>query len=290
MDIAYYPGCSLHQSSQFYDTQAKMVLQELDIKLVEIDDWSCCGATSAGKFDDFLAVALPARNLGIAENAGFKEMMVPCSGCFSSLRMSQLKLSNNKALLDEINKELSLKVKNNLRLLTILEILLSTQESGLFKSKIKKQLTGIKAGCYYGCMTRFAYDVPVSDNIENPVGMEMLLQAAGAETFDWSYKTACCGASAAINDPETALNLMGKIFKDAVAKKLNCLVTTCPMCQLNLDAYQDKFCTRHGIKERLPVYFITELLGVAFGLDTAVMGFEKHFIDTTGLLKELNLI
>jgi heterodisulfide reductase subunit B len=244
MEVAYYPGCSLHQSSQFYDLQTRRIFSELDIRLKEIYDWSCCGATSAGKFDDFLAVALPARNLGIAEQAGFTEMLIPCSGCYSSHIMSKTRLKQDKALLGEINSELKHKITNSIKLLNILELLLEAAELGRIEPKIKIKLNGIKAACYYGCMTRFAYDVPVSDNVENPQGMEKILGMLGAVSRDWSYKTACCGASAAINDPDTAFNLMAKIVKNAINTGCNCIVTTCPMCQLNLDAYQESIATK----------------------------------------------
>ena len=290
MDIAYYPGCSLHQSSQFYDHQTRKIFSELGITLKEIDDWSCCGATSAGKFDDFLAVALPARNLGLAENEGYDEMLIPCSGCYSSHLMSQTRLQQNNELTSEINDGLAAKVQHKIKLSTILELFLKCTEKGELASKVKVPLKGIKAACYYGCMTRFAYDVPVSDNVENPRSMEMILKTLGAETQDWSYKTACCGASAAVNDPDTAMNLMGKIMKDATSRDFNCIVTTCPMCQLNLDAYQDKFCNKFGIYERLPVYFVTELAGIAMGLTIEELNADKHFIDVIGLVKELNLI
>ncbi len=290
MEIAYYPGCSLHQSSQFYDLQTRKIFSELGITLKEIDDWSCCGATSAGKFDDFLAVALPARNLGLAEKEGFTEMVIPCSGCYSSHLMSQTRLKNNLDLTSEINSELSSKIQNNIKLSTILELLMTCVDNGVLESKIKTKLTGINAGCYYGCMTRFAYDVPVSDNVENPHSMETLMHIFGAETGDWSYKTACCGASAAVNDPDTALNLMGKIMKDATARDFNCIVTTCPMCQLNLDAYQEKFCNRFGIYERLPVYFITELLGLAMGMTAEELQINRHFVDSTSNLNIQDII
>jgi heterodisulfide reductase subunit B len=290
MEVAYYPGCSLHQSSQFYDLQTRKIFTELGIRLKEIDDWSCCGATSAGKFDDFLAVALPARNLGIAEQSGFSEMLIPCSGCYSSHLMCKTRLKQNQPLLDEINTELQHRMTNSIKLLTILELLLEAAQLGRFDTVIKHKLTGLKPACYYGCMTRFAYDVPVSDNVENPQGMETILKLIGCDPRDWSYKTACCGASAAINDPETALNLMGKIMKNAVAAGCNCIVTTCPMCQLNLDAYQEKFCNKAGIYERLPVYFVTELIGVSMGISLKDMNADRHFVDVFGLVKELNIV
>lgn len=284
MELAYYPGCSLHQSSQFYDHQTRLVFETLGVKLQEIKDWSCCGATSAGKFDDFLAVALPARNLGIAECSGYQEMVVPCSGCYSSLLMSQVRMKQDPAIQKEINEDLSNRVSGSLKLLTILDVLLRATRDE--KATVKRPLKGIHAACYYGCMTRFAYDVPVSDDVENPSGMEELLTHFGGKTMDWSYKTACCGASAAINDSETAWSLMAKIMKDALDRKANCIVTSCPMCQLNLDAYQEKFCNAHGIYGRLPIYFITELVGLGLGIPMADLKMDQHFVDVGGLITQ----
>jgi heterodisulfide reductase subunit B len=138
--------------------------------------------------------------------------------------------------------------------------------------------------------TRFPYKVPVPDDVENPQGMETVLKVLGAKPLDWSYKTDCCGASAAVNDEETALNLMARIMKDALAREANCLVVTCPMCQLNMDNYQDPVCEKQGIEERLPVYFITELVGLAMGLSVEELQIDRHFVESTELLKELNII
>jgi heterodisulfide reductase subunit B2 len=124
----------------------------------------------------------------------------------------------------------------------------------------------------------------VSDDVENPQGMETILRALGAEPVDWNDKTSCCGASAAVNDQDTAFNLMAKIMKDATARGANCFVTTCPMCQMNLDLSQESYCSQHGIRERLPVYFITEMVGVALGLSPAELQVDKHFQESVRLL------
>ncbi len=291
MEIAYYPGCSLQASSALYDSQSRRIFTELGIALREIEDWNCCGATSAGKTDDFLAVAMPARNLGIAEASGFSEMVIPCSACYSRTLVAQKCLNDDPALKEEINTELSKKVQGKIKISSILEVLLTKVESGELAEKVSQKLKGLKPVCYYGCMlTKFPYEVPVPDDVENPQGMETVLKSLGVNALDWSYKTDCCGASAAINDDETAFNLMAKIMKDAVARDANCFVTTCPMCQLNLDAYQNKFCEKHGIQERLPVYFITELVGLAMGISPEELQVDRHFIDGCGLLKELVLV
>lgn len=291
MEIAYYPGCTLHASSELYDLQSKRILKELGIELRELDDWNCCGATSAGKTDDFLAVAMPARNLGIAEASGLPELVIPCSACYSRTLVAQARLEQDEQMKNEINSELARKVQGKIKVSSILEVLMPSVDSGKLAGRAEKSLKGLKPACYYGCMlTRFPCDLPVPDNVENPQAMEKLLEELGAEPLDWSYKTDCCGASAAVNDQETALHLMTRIMKDALARGANCFVVTCPMCQLNLDAYQDDFCNRNGICERLPVYFITELIAVAMGLDHKELQIDRHFVDGVKLLKELGLI
>jgi len=290
MEIAYYPGCSLRASAELYDRQNKRVFEALGIHLKEIEDWNCCGATSAGKINDFLAVAMPARNLGIAEASGLSEMVIPCSACYSRTLVAQRQMESDAELKADINEELSAGVQGTIKVSSILEVLLTTVDSGKLAEKVGRELKGLNPVCYYGCiLTRFPIDVPVPDDVENPQGMEKILKVLGVRALDWSYKTDCCGASAAVNDKETANNLMARIMKDAVARGANCFVVTCPMCQLNMDAFQDQFCRQHGIEERLPVYFLTELIGLAAGMDVAELQIDRHFVESTELLKELNL-
>ncbi len=291
MEVAYYPGCSLHASSELYDVQCKAVFRNLGIELKEIDDWNCCGATAAAKTDDFLAIALPARNLGIADATGLSEIMIPCSSCYSRTLVSQKRLSCDPAMKDAINAELGHKIEGKIKVSNILEVLKPKVDSGEIANRAVKKLEGIKAACYYGCLlTRFPCDVDVSDDVENPQGMEIVCKAIGAGTVDWSYKTDCCGASASVNDAEQSQLLMSRIIKDAVARGANCFVATCPLCQFNLDAYQEDVGRKYGIAERLPVYFITELIGLSMGLDPIEMQVDRHLTDAMGLLKELKLI
>ena len=291
MQIAYYPGCSLHASSELYDIQSRMVLKQLGVDLKEIEDWNCCGATSASKTDDFLAIALPARNLGIADASGLSEIVIPCSSCYSRMIVSQKKLLDDPVLKNRINAELTKKVEGKIKISSILEVLVSKASAGEIAEKSIKKLEGLKPVCYYGCLlTRFPCDVEVPDNVENPQGMEIVCKAMGAQPLDWSYKTDCCGASAVINDTDTSLLLMSRILKDALSRGANCFITTCPMCQLNMDAYQDRVGEKYGIQKRLPVYFITELLGIAMGFSPDEMQLNRHFIDSIGLLMELKLI
>lgn len=290
MELGYYPGCSLHASSALYDHQCHKVLGALGITLKEIDDWNCCGATSAGKTDDFLAVAMPARNIGLALAQGMKELVIPCSACYSRTLVAQRRLEKDPDLKKDINAELSKKVGGEIKVSSILEILAPLAKNGALAAKVERTLDDLKPACYYGCMmTRFPVGVEVPDDKENPQGMEAVLAELGARPLDWSYKTDCCGASASVNDQEAAFNLMTKIMRDAVERGANCFVTTCPMCQLNLDAYQDMFCERANICHRMPVYFITELIGLALGMAPEELQIDRHFVDSVKLLKELKI-
>jgi heterodisulfide reductase subunit B len=291
MEIAYYPGCSLHASSELYDIQCKLVFDKLGLELKEIEDWNCCGATGASKTNEFLSIALPARNLGLADATGLSEILIPCASCYSRTLVSQKRLASDAALKDAINAELGHKIEGKIKVSSILEVLRPKVDSGEIAGKAVKKLTGLKPACYYGCLlTRFPVDIDVPDNVENPQGIEVVCKALGADPIDWSYKTDCCGASASVNDAEQSQLLMSRIFKDATARGANCIVTTCPLCQMNVDAYQDEVGVKYGIEKRLPVYFITELIGVSMGIDPVLMQVDRHFVDAMGLLKELNLI
>ena len=235
-----------------------------------------------------MAVAMPARNIGIAEADGFSEIVIPCSACYSRTLVAQKQLENNPELKETINSEFAKKVQGTLKVSSILEVLLPKVTSGELKEKVSVKLPGIQAACYYGCLqTRFPFKIAISDDVENPQGMEKILKVLGVETLDWSFKTDCCGASASVNDEATAFNLMARIMKDALARGANCLVATCPLCQLNLDAYQDRFCKKHGIQQRLPVFFITEIIGLAMGFSPEEMQIDRHFVDGSELIKEL---
>ncbi|MGO9016053.1 MAG: CoB--CoM heterodisulfide reductase iron-sulfur subunit B family protein [Dissulfurispiraceae bacterium] len=291
MEMAYYPGCSLHASSALYDIQCREVLGRLGVDLKEIKDWNCCGATSAAKTNEFLSMALPARNLGIADASGYAEMVIPCASCYSRTLLAQKALESDKDLREKINVELSAKVQGKIRLLSILDLLVEKAKSGAIGSMAPRKLEGLKPACYYGCLqTRYPMDIQLPDDIENPQGMEIVCEALGAQAIDWGYKTDCCGASASVNDSDVSLNLMANILKDAVVRGANCLVTTCPMCQMNMDAYQNAAGENYGIYQRLPVYFITELIGVSMGIDAVELQLDRHFVEATALLRGLKLL
>ena len=130
MEIAYYPGCSLHASSELYDIQCKLVFDRLGLELKEIEDWNCCGATGASKTNEFLSIALPARNLGLADATGLSEILIPCASCYSRTLVSQKRLASDVVLKDAINAELGHKIEGKIKVSSILEVLRAKVDSG----------------------------------------------------------------------------------------------------------------------------------------------------------------
>ena len=184
MEIAYYPGCSLHASSELYDIQCKLVFDKLGLELKEIEDWNCCGATGASKTNEFLSIALPARNLGLADATGLSEILIPCASCYSRTLVSQKVLASDAALKETINAELGHKIEGKIKVSSILEVLRPKVDSGEIAGKAVKKLTGLKPACYYGCLlTRFPVDIDVPDNVENPQGIEVVCKALGADRY-----------------------------------------------------------------------------------------------------------
>lgn len=284
-ELTYYPGCSLHGSSKLYDVSVRKVLDKFGVTLKEIDDWSCCGATSAEKTDHRLGIALPARNLGLAQKEG-KPVLAPCSSCYSRLVSANVAQKNEPELLKDINKDLDAPYTETVPVKNILELLYEgLQEKDA--PKIVQPLHGLKVVPYYGCLlTRIPGHTP-SDNVENPVMMDKILKMIGAEPIDWSYKTDCCGASSAVADRPVALNLIKKLLDEAIEAEADAIVTSCPMCQLNLDMYQEQA----NPAKPLPIYFITELVGIALGLKKEMeKEIKRHFVDGTTLLKNLGLL
>lgn len=279
--LAYYPGCSLTQTASIYNEQVKYVCNSLGIQLQEIQDWNCCGATSAGKIDEYMALLMPARNIKLAESQGNQEIIIPCSACFSRTITTLTSLNRDKTLKDRINSDLNFHIQGDIQISNLLDLIWRHTLSGRLKSRLQASFNGLTAVCYYGCMlTRFPVDINISDDPENPRKMEKILNTLGCHTLDWNSKTYCCGASAAVNDREVANRLMSRIFREANTRGADCIVTTCPMCQMNLDAYQE------DIKHTLPVFYLTELLGLALGYPPEELKLDRHFIQGLETVKE----
>jgi len=276
MKVGYYPGCALHGSSNDYEQSLKAALAALGVELAELDDWICCGATAAHSLNKKLSIALPARNLAVAESAGHTELLAPCPLCSMQL------LKAGRAIADEaVRRELVQIVEGKLehppRVLNLIQIL---ENVGLdrVKAAVKQPLAGIQAACYYGCLLTRPPDTVRFDDFEQPRSMEAVLAALGAKTVEWNYRTECCGAGMTMASEETVLELSHRILENAAAHGASSIVTACPMCHVNLDMKQAEIRKRYGSPAPLPVYYLSDLVGLALGLRREELGIDRHFV------------
>jgi len=277
VEIGYYPGCALHGSSNDYEASVRGCMKKLQVELKELDDWICCGATAAHNLNKKLATALPARNLALAERDGIGEVLAPCPMCSNVLIQVRNKLRESEALRREMSDIVECPVSGTTDVFNIVQVF---QKVGLEKieAAVVKKLDAYKPACYYGCLlTRPPKDLQF-DDCEQPTSMEDLLQALGAEPVDWNYKTECCGSGLTLADDSIIIDLTGKILRNAKKHGANCMVVACPMCHVNLDMKQSAVEKNIGESLRLPVYYLSDLIGIALGISEQELRIDKHFV------------
>jgi heterodisulfide reductase subunit B len=282
MKITYYPGCSLEGTAVDYAASIAAIAALLDVELMELFDWNCCGASSAHSLSHDLALTLPARNLALAEAAG-RDVVAPCALCFNRLKVAEKALQGPEA------EELGVPYQGGIKIWDLLDYL--TQDSLLkaLAPKVVNPLTNLHAVCYYGCLA--ARPPAVTGNLayENPQNMDRLLQILGAGSIDWSFKTDCCGAGLAIARPDIIDVLVQRLYDRALASGAECFVVSCQMCQANLDLSQERISRKFGQDYYLPVFYFTELIGLAVGHPDAPKWLARHLADPMPLLKTKGL-
>ena len=287
--LTYFPGCSAHGTSEEFDHTLKLVMKTLDVQMEEIPDWNCCGATSAHVMTENLALALPMRNLVLAEKLENKTMGIACASCYSRMKGTKKHLDENPELAKRINSTVidegeyhgTIDVKSMLQY--------CFEEIGLetIKSKVKKSLSGLKVACYYGCLLTRPKDVTNFDSPEYPMSMDLLMEALGAKAMDFDFKTECCGASFSISSTDVVESLSGKILEMAKASGAHLVVVACPLCQSNLDMRQPDIEKHSGRKFDLPVMYFTQLMALAFGYDEKELKYPKHIVPVEQALKHI---
>jgi heterodisulfide reductase subunit B len=281
MDIGYYPGCALHGSSNDYDASLRTCLGALDVRLQELDDWICCGATAAHSLNHTLAIALPARNLAIAERDGVRELLAPCPMCSMELLKARREVAGDPRLRQEMADVVELPVEGTTEVCNLIQVF---QRVGLdtIKAAVKTPLASINAACYYGCLLTRPPDVVTFDDVEHPSSMEAILAALGAKTVQWNCATECCGAGMTIANDAIVLDLSHKILANAAAHGANCIVAACPMCHANLDMKQADVERHAGARHGMVVYYLSDLVGLALGLSRKALGIDRHFVQPRG--------
>jgi len=268
-EIAYYPGCALHAGAREYDRSTRAVAAALGLQLRVLEGWRCCGATAAHQFSHQLGIDLPLWNLRLAARAGYAAVTAPCVACFSRLRHAQA----------EADGEMPEGPRVQHLLHTVLEGGIAA-----IAARVRRPLRGLRVACYYGCLLVRPPGVTGAAHPENPMEMEEVIRVLGAEPVDWSYKTECCGAGHALVRPELVVELTGRIFRDAQASGAEALAVACPLCHHNLDARQEEAARAAGTSP-MPVFFFTQLMALAFGLEEPALGLDRLLADPRPLLR-----
>ena len=281
-EISYYPGCSLHGTAREYDDSIRGVSKLLDIQLHELEDWTCCGASSAHCTDEELAIELAARNLAIAEKSD-RELLVPCVACYSRFKAVEKEVK-------EHSRKVYFTYHGNVPIRYALDFFCDEAILEEVKKKRVKPLSGLKVACYYGCLTVRPPKVTGIREYENPQHMDRLMNLLGADPIPWSYKTDCCGASLVMTRTDIVRKLNERLLSMAKEAEADCLVTGCPMCQANLDTRQEELEKETGKKYNLPILYFTELMGLALGHRDVKKWLGRHITNPIKMLSAKGLV
>ena len=266
MKYLYYSGCSLEATALEYNRSTRAVMAALGAELLDLEDWTCCGASAAEATSYLLSLVLSARNLAIGEKTlPNGDFLIPCSACYLNLRRVEDHVQRDESLLSKINeavKEEDLQYRGKVRVRHLLEVLAQDFGPRAVRPLVKRNLTGLTVAPYYGCQALRPYGS--YDDPEQPRSMEPLIRATGADVLPWSMGGKCCGAALMTTKKEVALELTAGLLKGA--QGADCIATVCPMCQMNLEAYQRTISKSRGEDLGISIVYLPQLLGIAFGL------------------------
>lgn len=291
----YYPGCSMDSSGRAYDLSLRAICGPLGLELDEIDDWNCCGATEYLSLSLTPAYALISRNLALAQKQ-IKEnnhLVAPCSACYLNLAKADHFMQERPSLGVNVNKALAAGGLHydpgTVVVRHLLDVLINDFGIDKIKQQVVRPLSGLRVAPYLGCMVpRPDYEKRWSDT-EYPTELDRVLKALGAEVIDYPLKTHCCGGHMTQIGPATAFELIRRLISAADQSKADLMVTVCPMCQMNVDAYQGE--TNHYFKTKyhMPILFFTQLMGLAFGKDAKEVGIGLELVSARQALSKIGV-
>jgi len=287
MKYSIYPGCASEGTAVSYHHSALEVAKVLGLQLEEIEDWNCCGSTvTSSVIGQFAADVLAARNLALAEKMGAEDVVATCSSCYAILGCVNKKFADEKFKAnanDALSKD-NLSYDGKLKVRNILDVMATDVGLDKIASKVVKPLKGLKVAGYVGCQTVRA--LREFDNWENPTFLDDIVRALGAEPVNFSHKLKCCTGAMALSSPDITVSALYPILKSAQEAGADVIVTPCPLCQMNLDAYQIKVNKNFNTQYNIPVLFFTQLMALAYGLDRKQAGLDYCIVSPNNALKQ----
>jgi heterodisulfide reductase subunit B len=278
MKYAYYPGCSLHGACRPYDRSLRLVMTALGHELEEVPDWNCCGATVYMSVRETVALSISARNLSLAARTGHA-LVAPCSACYMTLLKTQRYLREVPRLRDDVNRalaEVGLSDGAAVKVRHPLDVIVNDIGVDAVARRAGRRLDGLRIAPYYGCM--IVRPEPAFDDRDWPTSMDILFNALGAECVYFPDRVRCCGGMLTTTRPEVGKDLSARILECAVRNGAEVIVTTCPLCHINLETHQRRVRGAPGGDGRLPVLFFTQLLGIALGLDPRELDLRRGLV------------
>jgi heterodisulfide reductase subunit B len=289
MDYLYFPGCTLYTKAKNLDVAARECAKLVGFELRELPNWTCCGATFPLATDNIMALLPPSRILGTAMKEG-GDLTTLCSVCFNVLRRTSHLLESDAEKREKIFDFIEMEYRDGLRVPHYLEILRDEIGFGSLKEKVKRELKGLKVAPYYGCLLLRPSEEMKFDDKESPTIIESFLESIGCEPVDFPYKIECCGSFQSVGAPDVAIDCGHAILRSAVKNGAEAVVSTCPLCQFNLDTKQKEIKEKYPDFKTLPVLYFSQLMGISFDLPADVLGFEKNDMDPRPLLEGKGLL
>lgn len=291
----FYPGCSLQRNARAYMDSITAIREFIGTEFEEIQDWNCCGATEYIAVHHLAAYALVGRNLALAAQQvnGTHTVMAACSACYLNLAKTESYLQHDAQLAHQVNTALDAGglhyTPGTVRVRHLLDIVVNDVGIETIKAQVVRPLKGLRVAPYYGCMIARPDRDNRWDNVEHPVALDKLMKALGAEVIDFPMKTHCCGGHMTQINLPVAYELIRRLIHGAAEYRADVMVTLCPMCQLNLDAYQAEMNRYFHTNYQVPIIYFTQLMGLAFGLEAEALGLGKEFVDPRPALSRIGI-
>lgn len=293
MRYAFFPGCTLESAAEELMISTMKVAEALGIDLIELKGWTCCGASHIQDVDDFLATSINARNIALGEKLGVSKIITVCNTCTLMLRTAKAKLDQNKNLRAMVNEGLrstGMQYKGNVEVTHLLWALIEDYGLDRLKEKVKRPLTGLKVANFYGCHILMPPKIMGFENHMNPQSMEMIAEVLGAESVKFDQRLACCGFHAVFPAEKEVMKLTGMNCLSPKASGADCLITPCPLCQMQLDAYQPDAQKGFSKDITMPVLHLPQLIGLALGFSPQELAIQRHVVDAIPVLTENVLV